>query len=108
MNEYIQSVIDSVKMRDGDKPEFIQTVTEVFGSLEKVIEQRPDYVEKDILGRMVNPDRFISFRVVWVDDNGKTQVNRGYRVQFNSAIGPYKGGLRTAGTKGSFLFIAGC
>lgn len=94
MNEYIQSVIDSVKMRDGDKPEFIQTVTEVFGSLEKVIEQRPDYVEKDILGRMVNPDRFISFRVVWVDDNGKTQVNRGYRVQFNSAIGPYKGGLR--------------
>ena len=94
MNEYIQSVIDSVKMRDGDKPEFIQTVTEVLGSLEKVIEQRPDYVEKDILGRMVNPDRFISFRVVWVDDNGKTQVNRGYRVQFNSAIGPYKGGLR--------------
>lgn len=94
MNEYIQNVIDTVKQRDGDKPEFIQTVTEVFGSLEKVIEQRPDYVEKDILGRMVNPDRFISFRVVWVDDRGKTQVNRGYRVQFNSAIGPYKGGLR--------------
>ncbi len=94
MNEYIQSVIDSVKARDCDKPEFIQTVTEVLSSLEKVIEQRPDYVEKDILGRMVNPDRFISFRVVWVDDNGKTQVNRGYRVQFNSAIGPYKGGLR--------------
>lgn len=94
MNEYIQSVIDSVKKRDGDKPEFIQTVTEVFSSLEKVIEQRPDYVKKDILGRMVNPDRFISFRVVWVDDEGKTQVNRGYRVQFNSAIGPYKGGLR--------------
>ncbi|MBE6828337.1 MAG: NADP-specific glutamate dehydrogenase [Ruminococcaceae bacterium] len=94
MNEYINKVIESVKQRDGDKPEFLQTVTEVFGSLEKVIEQRPDYVEKDILGRMANPDRFISFRVTWVDDAGKTQVNRGYRVQFNSAIGPYKGGLR--------------
>ena len=94
MNEYINSVIEQVKKRDGDKPEFLQTVTEVFGSLEKVVEAHPEYVEKDILGRMANPDRFISFRVTWVDDQGKTQTNRGYRVQFNSAIGPYKGGLR--------------
>ena len=94
MNEYIESVIAKVKERDGDKPEFIQTVEEVYASLEKVIEQRPDYVEADILGRMVEPERFISFRVAWVDDAGKVQVNRGYRVQFNSAIGPYKGGLR--------------
>ena len=63
MNEYINSVIEQVKKRDGDKPEFLQTVTEVFGSLEKVVEAHPEYVEKDILGRMANPDRFISFRV---------------------------------------------
>ena len=94
MNEYINSVIAKVKERDSEKPEFLQTVEEVFSSLEKVIEQRPDYVEADILGRMVEPERFISFRVAWVDDAGKVQVNRGYRVQFNSAIGPYKGGLR--------------
>ncbi len=94
MNEYIESVIAKVEARDGDKPEFIQTVKEVFSSLEKVIDQRPDYVDADILGRMVEPERFISFRVAWVDDAGKVQVNRGYRVQFNSAIGPYKGGLR--------------
>ncbi len=94
MNEYIESVIARVKERDADKPEFIQTVEEVFSSLEKVIDQRPDYVAADILGRMVEPERFISFRVAWVDDAGKVQVNRGYRVQFNSAIGPYKGGLR--------------
>ena len=94
MNEYIESVIARVKERDGDKPEFIQTVEEVFSSLEKVIDQRPDYVKADILGRMAEPERFISFRVAWVDDAGNVQVNRGYRVQFNSAIGPYKGGLR--------------
>ncbi|MBR6512982.1 MAG: NADP-specific glutamate dehydrogenase [Clostridia bacterium] len=94
MNEYIADVIARVEARDGEKPEFIQTVKEVFGSLEKVVEQRPELIENDILGRMANPERFISFRVAWVDDAGKVQVNRGYRVQFNSAIGPYKGGLR--------------
>ncbi len=94
MNEYIADVIARVEARDGEKPEFIQTVKEVFGSLEKVVEQRPEIEANDILGRMANPERFISFRVAWVDDAGKVQVNRGYRVQFNSAIGPYKGGLR--------------
>ncbi len=94
MNEYIQKVISTVEKRDAEKSEFIQCVKEVLGSLEKVIEVHPEYVEQDILGRMVEPERAVSFRVVWVDDAGKTQVNRGFRVQFNSAIGPYKGGLR--------------
>lgn len=94
MNEYIEKVIKTVEQRDGEKPEFLQCVKEVFRSLEKVVEQHPEYIEDDLLGRMAEPERFISFRVAWLDDNGKTQVNRGYRVQFNSAIGPYKGGLR--------------
>ena len=94
MNEYIEKVISTVEKRDGEKTEFLQCVREVLSSLEKVIEVRPEYVENDILGRMVEPERAISFRVAWVDDAGKTQVNRGFRVQFNSAIGPYKGGLR--------------
>ena len=94
MNAYIQSVIDTVKRRDNAKPEYIQSVEEVFSSLTPVIEQHPEYVADDILTRMVEPDRLITFRVAWVDDDGKTRINRGYRVQFNSSIGPYKGGLR--------------
>ena len=94
MNEYIESVIETVKRRDNAKPEYIQCVKEVFRSLEKVIEVHPEYVQDDLLTRMAEPDRLITFRVAWVDDEGKTRINRGYRVQFNSAIGPYKGGLR--------------
>ena len=94
MNAYIEKVIKTVERRDAEKPEYIQCVKEVLGSLEKVIEEHPEYIEDDILGRMVEADRFITFRIAWVDDAGKTQINRGYRVQFNSAIGPYKGGLR--------------
>ncbi len=94
MNEYIENVIKTVERRDSEKPEYIQCVKEVFRSLEKVIEEHPEYIEEDLLGRMVEPDRLITFRVAWVDDQGKTQINRGYRVQFNSSIGPYKGGLR--------------
>lgn len=94
MNEYIENVIATVKRRDSAKPEYIQCVKEVFRSLERVIEAHPEYVEDDLLSRMAEPDRLITFRVAWVDDAGKTQINRGYRVQFNSAIGPYKGGLR--------------
>lgn len=94
MNEYIESVIKTVERRDNAKPEYIQCVKEVFRSLEKVIEEHPEYVEDDLLTRMAEPDRLITFRVAWVDDAGKTQINRGYRVQFNSSIGPYKGGLR--------------
>lgn len=94
MNEYIENVIKTVERRDNAKPEYIQCVKEVFRSLEKVIEEHPEYIEDDLLTRMVEPDRLITFRVAWVDDKGKTQINRGYRVQFNSSIGPYKGGLR--------------
>ena len=93
-NQYLIDVLESVKKRNPGEPEFIQTVTEVFESIEPVIEQRPDLVKAGVVERMVEPDRTIIFRVPWVDDNGKVQVNRGFRVQFNSAIGPYKGGLR--------------
>ncbi len=108
MNEYISNVIKTVEARNPEKPEFIQTVKEVFGSLEKVIEEHPEYIEADILGRMAEPERFINFRVAWVDDEGKTQVNRGFRVQFNSAIGPYKGGLRFhPSVNGSIIYFLG-
>ena len=95
-NQYLQDVLENVKNRNAGEPEFIQTVTEVLETIEPVIEQRPDLVEAGVIDRMVEPERQITFRVPWVDDNGKVQVNRGFRVQFNSAIGPYKGGLRFA------------
>ncbi len=94
MNAYIERVIEQVRKKYVNEPEFIQTVEEVLISLDPVIEQHPEYEKNAILERMVEPDRSISFRVTWVDDQGKVQVNTGYRVQFNSAIGPYKGGLR--------------
>jgi glutamate dehydrogenase (NADP+) len=93
--EYVQSVIDKVKARDPDQPEFHQAVTEVLTSLVPLLEREPKY--KEVLPLLVEPERVITFRVPWVDDQGKTQVNRGFRVQFNSAIGPYKGGLRLRG-----------
>ena len=95
-NAYLKEVYDKVVARNPGEPEFHQTVSEVFASIEPVIDQRPDIVEAGVIERMVEPERFIQFRVSWVDDNGKVQVNRGYRVQFNSAISPYKGGLRFA------------
>lgn len=95
-NEYLKKVFEQVQKRDGNEPEFLQAVEEVLSSLEAVIEQHPEYEEAGLMERLVEPERQISFRVPWVDDEGKTQVNRGYRVQFNSAIGPYKGGLRFA------------
>ena len=94
MNSYIEKILQRVEERDGDKKEFMQCVREVYGSLEKVVEAHPEYEKYDILGRMAEPDRTVRFRIAWVDDEGNTQVNRGWRVQFNSAIGPYKGGLR--------------
>ena len=93
-NEYLNSVLENVKKRNAGEPEFIQAVTEVLVSLEPVVEKRPDFIESGVIERMVEPERQIVFRVPWVDDSGKVQVNRGFRVQFNSAIGPYKGGLR--------------
>ena len=93
-NEYLQSVYDKVCLRNAGEKEFLQAVKEVLESIEPVIEKRPDLVAAGVVDRMVEPERQIAFRVSWVDDNGKVQVNRGYRVQFNSAIGPYKGGIR--------------
>ena len=92
--EYIQSVFATVKARNGHEAEFLQAVEEFFSTLEPVFEKHPEYIEENILARITEPERVISFRVPWVDREGKVQVNRGYRVQFNSAVGPYKGGLR--------------
>ena len=93
-NEYLKSVYEKVQQRNAGEPEFLQAVLEVLESLEPVVEQ-DDRIEKwGIMERIVEPERMISFRVSWVDDNGKVHVNRGFRVQFNSAIGPYKGGIR--------------
>ena len=94
MNAYMQEVLNKVKARDAHEPEFIQTVEEVFKSLEVVVDKHPEYEKMGLLERMVEPERVIEFRVTWADDAGKVNVNRGFRVQFNSAIGPYKGGLR--------------
>ena len=93
-NEYLKKVLEDVIKRNPGESEFHQTVSEVLESLEPVVEQNPIYIEKGIIDMMVEPERIIKFRVPWVDDQGKVQVNRGYRIQFNSAIGPYKGGLR--------------
>ena len=91
---YTDSIIESVIKKNPNEPEFIQAVTEVMNSLKLVVDNEPKYQDASLLERIVEPERVIMFRVPWVDDNGKVQVNRGYRVQFNSAIGPYKGGLR--------------
>ncbi len=91
---YIQNVIDDVAKKHANEPEFVQTVTEVLTSLAPVIEQHPEYEKYSLLERIVEPERQITFRVTWTDDNGKVHVNTGYRIQFNGAIGPYKGGLR--------------
>ena len=94
MSSYVQRVLDDVKSKNANEPEFIQAVEEVLSTLTPVLEANPQYEKAAILERMVEPERVVMFRVPWVDDNGVVQVNRGYRVQFNSAIGPYKGGLR--------------
>ena len=93
-NEYVNRVYQQVERRDGDQPEFLQAVREVFESLEPVVSKHPEYEANGVLERLVEPERVVKFRVAWTDDQGGIQVNRGYRVQFNSAIGPYKGGLR--------------
>lgn len=93
-NAYLQKVYEQVEARDKNETEFLQAVREVLESLETLVEKRPEIEKNGILERLVEPERFIQFRVSWVDDAGNVHVNRGYRVQFNSAIGPYKGGLR--------------
>ncbi len=93
-NEYLKKVFADVEKRNAGEPEFLQAVLEVLESLEPVVEQDPRFEKAGVIERMVEPERQIFFRVPWVDDNGNVQVNRGFRVQFNSAIGPYKGGIR--------------
>ena len=93
-NEYLKRVYDGLAQRNANEPEFLQAVREVLESIQPVVEKHPEYEKAGLIERLVEPERVISFRVPWVDDEGKVQVNRGYRVQFNSAIGPYKGGLR--------------
>ncbi len=94
MKEYIQKLIEQVKIKNPGEKEFHQAVQEVFESLELVLTRHPEYKKSKILERMVEPERVIIFRVPWMDDKGEVQINRGFRIQMNSAIGPYKGGLR--------------
>lgn len=94
VQNYINEVLEKVKKRNSNEPEFLQTVEEVLSCIGPVFEKHPEYVEENLLERFCEPERQITFRVPWVDDAGKVQVNRGFRVQFNGCIGPYKGGLR--------------
>ena len=94
MNQYLLDVLKDVENKHAGQPEFVQTVQEVFKSVEPLVDIHPEYEKADILGRMVEPERMFTFRVVWMDDNGKYHTNRGWRCQFNGALGPYKGGLR--------------
>ncbi len=94
MNAYVQKIIDDTKKKYACEPEFLQTCEEVLTTLSPVIDRHPEYEKSNLLGRLVEPERQLTFRVTWVDDQGNVIVNRGYRIQFNSAIGPYKGGLR--------------
>ena len=94
MANLVQKYIDIAKEKNPNEPEFLQTVEEVLTSIEPVLEAHPEYIEAGLIERLIEPERGIQFRVPWVDDNGKVQVNRGYRYEFNSSLGPYKGGLR--------------
>lgn len=96
MGNLVQQYIDIAKEKNPGEPEFLQTIEEVLTSIEPVLEAHPEYIEAGIIERLIEPERCIMFRVPWVDDSGKVQVNRGYRIEFNSALGPYKGGMRFA------------
>src|SRR4030066_2260791 len=108
MSEYIEKILKDEKGKNPNEPEFHQAVQEVLESLEIVLQRHPEYRSLKILERMVEPERVIMFRVPWIDDRGEVQVNRGYRVEMNSAIGPYKGGLRVHPTVylGMLKFLA--
>ena len=96
MAKLVEQYLEIAKKRNPGEPEFLQTLEEVLTSIEPVLEAHPEYVEAGLVERIIEPERMVTFRVPWVDDNGKVQVNRGFRCQFNSALGPYKGGLRFA------------
>ena len=93
-NEYLNGLMQKVMARNANEPEFHQAVYEFLNSIAPALPVHPELIEKQVLERIVEPERQIIFRVAWIDDNGRIQVNRGYRIQFNSAIGPYKGGIR--------------
>ena len=92
--DYVSQVLSDVRAKNPHEPEFLQTATEVLNSLRPIVERHPEYQKAKLLERLTEPERIITFRVPWIDDKGEYQINRGFRVQFNSAIGPYKGGLR--------------
>ena len=94
MNAYLEKVLKETELRNSNEPEFLQAVQEVFSTLEPVVEAHDEYAKIALLERMSEPERIITFRVPWINDEGQVIVNRGYRVQFSSLIGPYKGGLR--------------
>ncbi len=94
MNSYVESVLERVREKHSAEPEFVQAVEEVLTSISPVVDAHPEYEQADLLNRMVEPERMFTFRVCWMDDNGKYHTNRGWRCQFNGAIGPYKGGIR--------------
>ena len=91
---YVDQILQRVAEKNPNEPEFIQAATEVLNSIRPVVDANPRYQEVSLLERIIEPERVIIFRIPWIDDSGKVQVNRGFRVQFNNAIGPYKGGLR--------------
>ena len=93
-NAYVSRIWEDVQKKNADQSEFLQAVQEVLTTLEPIVEQMPELEKNAILERLVEPERVIMFRVPWMDDNGAYHINRGFRVQFNSAIGPYKGGIR--------------
>ena len=92
--DYVSQVLSDIRAKNPNEPEFLQTATEVLNSLRPIVERHPEYQKAKLLERLTEPERIITFRVPWIDDKGEYQINRGFRVQFNSAIGPYKGGLR--------------
>ena len=108
MNDYVETLMADVKAKNPSEPEFHQAVEEVLGSLTVVLERHPEYRSMKILERMVEPERVITFRVPWMDDQGEIHINRGFRIEMNSAIGPYKGGLRfhPSVTLGILKFLA--
>lgn len=91
---YVQSILTTLKQRDPNQPEFFEAASALLKTITPVLEKHPEYMKANILGRIVEPERAIQFAIPWQDDKGQIQINRGFRVQFNSAIGPYKGGLR--------------
>ena len=94
MKKYVEDVLELIKKKDWNQPEFMNTAKEVLYSIIPVLEKHPEYKENKLLERFIEPERVVIFRVPWADDKGQLQVNRGFRVQMSSAIGPYKGGLR--------------